>query len=104
MLRNIVAFTSQEIEEIINEIDGVIASDVVGVFDDGIDLVYAFVIIDPSKNLTEDEIKKFVSDRVIEQKRIKGLKFLKKFPMTATGKVDKRELKKIAKIMHEEEK
>jgi len=92
--------TPIEIESIINEIDGVIQSCVVGVFDEEVfyDKIHAFVIKDQARDdLTEEFIANFVNLKVIEQKRITGgVHFVDKFPMTSTGKVLNRELKKMA--------
>jgi len=92
--------TPIEIESIINEINGIIQSCVVGVFDEEVfyDKIHAFVIKDQARDdLTEDFIANFVNEKVIEQKRITGgVHFVDKFPMTPTGKILKRELKKMA--------
>jgi len=93
--------TPIQLEEVINEIDGVIQSCVVGVFDDKVfyDIVYAFVIKDKSKvELTEEFVMNYVNERVIEAKRITGgVQFVDKFPMTPSGKILNRKLKEIAK-------
>ncbi|XP_070504886.1 acyl-CoA synthetase 7-like [Chironomus tepperi] len=92
--------TPIEIESIINEIDGVILSCVVGVIDEEVfyDKIYAFVIKDQARDdLTEEFIVNFVNGKVIEEKKISGgVHFVDRFPMTPTGKVLNRELKKIA--------
>ncbi|KAL7013480.1 hypothetical protein ACKWTF_015416 [Chironomus riparius] len=95
--------TPTEIESIINEIDGVIQSCVVGVFDEEVfyDKIHAFVIKDQARDdLTEEFIVNFVNGRVIEQKRITGgVHFVDKFPMTPSGKVLNRELIKMASLV-----
>ncbi|XP_070507513.1 uncharacterized protein [Chironomus tepperi] len=95
--------TPIEIESIINEIDGVIQSCVVGVFDEEVfyDKIYAFVIKDQARDdLTEEFIVNFVNAKVIEEKKITGgVHFVDKFPMTPSGKVLNRELKKIAAML-----
>ncbi|XP_070507519.1 probable 4-coumarate--CoA ligase 3 [Chironomus tepperi] len=92
--------TPIEIESIINEIDGVILSCVVGVFDEEVfyDKIHAFVIKDQARDdLTEEFIVNFVNAKVIEEKKISGgVHFVDRFPMTPTGKVMNRELKKLA--------
>ena len=53
---SVFSITPIQIEEVINEIDGVIQSCVVGVFDENLfyDIIYAFVIKDKGNaNLTE---------------------------------------------------
>ena len=93
-----------ELETIINEIDGVIQSCVVGVFDENLfyDVIYAFVIKDVEDvNLTEEFVMNYVNGKVIDAKRITGgVYFVEKFPLTPSGKVLNRELKKIAADMH----
>ncbi|XP_070504931.1 probable 4-coumarate--CoA ligase 3 [Chironomus tepperi] len=92
--------TPIEIESIINEIDGVIQSCVVGVFDEEVfyDKIHAFVIKDQARDdLTEEYIVNYVNGKVIDEKKISGgVHFVNKFPMTPSGKVLNRELKKIA--------
>lgn len=92
--------TPVEIEEVINEIDGVMFSCVVGVFDDNLfyDKIYAFVIKDKMyEEVTEEFVKNYVNEKVSITKRIDGgVIFVDKFPQTPFGKVLNRELKKIA--------
>ena len=98
------AVTPMHLENVINQIDGAIQSCVVGVFDENLlyDLIYAFVIIDKSKvDLTEEFVMNFVNERVIDAKRITGgVKFVDKFPLTPSGKIMNRELKRIAEEIH----
>lgn len=90
-----------ELESIINEIDGVLNSCVVGVLeeDTGNDLIHAFVIKDPSKTLlTENKITTYVNSKVIDAKRLRGgVYFVESLPMTPSGKVLKRNVREIAK-------
>jgi acyl-coenzyme A synthetase/AMP-(fatty) acid ligase len=92
--------TPSELEEIImNEIDGVISSCIVGVLDEnsGNDIIHAFVIIDDASSLTEDYVLEYVNNKVIDPKKIRGgVHFRKEFPLLASGKVNRIELKKIA--------
>ncbi|KAL7014622.1 hypothetical protein ACKWTF_016033 [Chironomus riparius] len=89
-----------ELETIINEINGVIQSCVVGFFDKHLfyDIIYAFVIKDAEEvNLTEEFVMNYVNTKVIDGKRITGgVYFIEKFPLIPSGKVLSRELKKIA--------
>ena len=98
-------FTTTDIEVIINEIEGVDQSCVVGILagDEGNDVVYAFVIKDPGAvDLSEQKIIDYVNSKVIEQKRINGgVQFVTEFPSTVTGKIKTVELKKMAKEIHE---
>ena len=98
-------FTTTEIEEVINEVEGVVQSCVVGVIgvNNGYDMVYAFVIKDPGAvDLSERKIIDYVSSKVIEQKKINGgVVFVANFPSTATGKINLGELKKNKKNIHD---
>ncbi|KAG5683130.1 hypothetical protein PVAND_012430 [Polypedilum vanderplanki] len=93
-----------ELEKIIDEIEGVVSSCVVGVYDQNIsgDKIFAFVIVDKSKNLTEAQIENMVNSKVIDQKKIRGgVHFVEKFPLGKTGKVDKKVMKVKAKEIME---
>lgn len=94
-----------ELESIINEIDGVISSCVVGVLeeDKGNDLVYAFVIKDPLKcQLNENEIVTYVNSKVIHAKHLRGgVHFVDNLPMTPSGKIQSRNVRKIAQEIYE---
>ncbi|XP_070508337.1 uncharacterized protein [Chironomus tepperi] len=100
--------TPLEIEKVINEIEGIRMSCVVGVFDDKLfdDIVYAFVIKDKSKEeLTEEFVVDYVNRKLIEVKRITGgVQFVDSIPMTPSGKPLYREVKKIAVEIHENKK
>jgi acyl-CoA synthetase (AMP-forming)/AMP-acid ligase II len=88
-----------ELEMIIDSIDGVVSSCVVGVLESSTsnDIIHAFVIVDGSKGLTEDFILKFVNDRVMDQKRLRGgVHFVLTFPLGLTGKVDRLKMRKMA--------
>lgn len=98
-------FPAAEIESIINEIDGVVTSCAVGVYNEnmGGDVIAAFVIKD-TKNQTVNEryIEDYVNCRVIDVKRIRaGVYMVDTFPMTVSGKTLKRELKEVAKKCYE---
>lgn len=82
---------------IIDEIEGVEASAVVGVNASHGDIVHAFVIKNPVKELSAELIKDYVNSRVIEEKSIRGgVYFVDKFPSTVSGKIKRNELRKIA--------
>ncbi|KAL7012683.1 hypothetical protein ACKWTF_014983 [Chironomus riparius] len=97
--------TPMEIEKVINEIDGVRMSCVVGVFDDKLfdDIVYAFVIKDKTKEeLTEEFVVEYVNKKLIAVKKITGgVHFVDSIPLTPSGKALYREIKKIAVQIHE---
>ena len=87
--------TPSEIESIINEIQGVTSSCVVGVPEplSGNDIIHAFVILDESQQLTDDFILNYVNEKVIDPKRIRGgVHIVKSFPVGTTAKVDRKKV------------
>ncbi|KAL7025583.1 hypothetical protein ACKWTF_013546 [Chironomus riparius] len=91
--------TPWEIEAIINEIEGITSSCVAGVPEpnSGNDIIHAFVILEESSSITEDFILKYVNDKVIDPKRIRGgVHVVNSFPLGATGKVDRRKVQEMA--------
>ncbi|CRK87334.1 CLUMA_CG001136, isoform A [Clunio marinus] len=89
-----------ELETIVNEIDGVIASCVVGVYEEhkGNDLIFAFIIKDPSNHeITEETVMSYVHGKVMHAKKLRGgVHFIDKFPTTPSGKIKRVEVKEIA--------
>jgi len=91
--------TPSEIEAIIDEIEGITSSCVAGVpeSNSGNDIIHAFVILEESNSLTEEFIIKYVNDKVIDPKRIRGgVHVVDSFPLGATGKVDRKKVKEMA--------
>ncbi|KAG5669209.1 hypothetical protein PVAND_017102 [Polypedilum vanderplanki] len=89
-----------ELEAIINEIDGVMSSCVVGILEEysGDDIIHAFVIVEESSGLTENFILNYVNSKVIEQKKLRGgVHFIEKFPLTASKKIHRMKIKEMAK-------
>ncbi|KAG5669218.1 hypothetical protein PVAND_017110 [Polypedilum vanderplanki] len=89
-----------ELEAIIYEIDGVVSSCVVGIYQEntGNDIIHAFVIKKDSSDLNENFILNFVDSKVMEQRKIRGgVHFIDNFPLGRTGKIDKNILKMKAK-------
>jgi 4-coumarate--CoA ligase len=94
--------TPSELESVINGIEGVVSSCIVGVLKEntGNDIIHAFVIVDESKGLTEDIVLNYVNERVMEPKRLRGgVHFVKTFPVGFSGKVNKRKLKDMAEMI-----
>lgn len=58
--------------------------------------VMACVILREGEVLTEDEIKAFVKGHMARHKTPKYIKFMKDFPMTASGKIQKYKLREMA--------
>lgn len=94
-----------ELEMIIDSIEGVKNSCVVGVFNEKTvnDLVFAFVVKEAdAKNLTASEIENYVNEKVIDHKKLRGgVHFVDALPLTASGKILRRKAKEMAiEIMH----
>jgi 4-coumarate--CoA ligase len=70
---------------------------VVGVPDEDVgELPLAFVVKDPQSNLTEDDIIKYVAEKVSSQKRLRGgVVFVPVIPKNPSGKILRRELRKL---------
>lgn len=90
-----------EIETIIKEIEGVYDACVVGVYeeDKGDDLIYGFVIKDPSnEKLTEKVIKDYVNGKIDNDgKKLRGgVHFVDAFPLTFSAKIKRVAMRKIA--------
>ena len=59
--------------------------------------VFAFIQLKEGVTATEDEIKEFCKDKIARYKIPKYIKFIDKFPMTGSGKIQKFKLREIAK-------
>ncbi|XP_070502887.1 luciferin 4-monooxygenase-like [Chironomus tepperi] len=95
--------TPSEIEELIDAIEGVHSSCVVGVPEphSGNDIIYAFVVLEKSKSLTAEFILKFVNAKLMEKKRIRGgVHIVDEFPIGATGKVNRIKIKEMAQDLY----
>jgi acyl-coenzyme A synthetase/AMP-(fatty) acid ligase len=98
-------FTPLELETIINEIEGVIESSVVGVFDEGNDVVYAFVTKSKDNQMLKTEdVKNYINLKVNKEKNVREVVFIDNFPRTPSGKVRKDFLKEMARKIHESKK
>ncbi|HMK66521.1 MAG TPA: long-chain-fatty-acid--CoA ligase [Thermodesulfobacteriota bacterium] len=56
--------------------------------------VKAFLVLEPGREATEDEVTQFCLENLARYKRPKAIEFLSALPRSATGKVLKRELRK----------
>lgn len=85
-----------EIENVINEIDVVIESAVIGVEDDIYgEVVKAFVKVKPEVEKDERSMIKYLQKKLLNFQVPKSITFLEEFPRNNMGKVDKKALKKI---------
>jgi long-chain acyl-CoA synthetase len=84
----------REIEDVLYEHPAVKLCAVVGKPDPvASEIPKAFVVVKEGMTATEDEIKKFVNEKVAPYKAIRELEFRKELPMTMVGKVLRRVLK-----------
>lgn len=87
----------KEIEECLYTHPGVQDVQVVGVPSEAYgEEVMAYVILKPESGLTEEEIKAFLKERIARHKVPKYVAFIKEFPMTASGKIQKFKLRDMA--------
>ena len=86
----------KEIEEYLYTVDGISDVQVVGVPSEKYgEEVMAFIILKKNSNLTEDDIKKLVKKNMARHKVPSYVKFLDKFPTTASGKIQKYKLREM---------
>ena len=65
---------------------------------DDSDLPRAYVVRKPRAELAEDDVKKYIAERLIKYKRLTGgVKFVDTIPKSASGKILKRILREQAK-------
>ncbi|KAF7988449.1 hypothetical protein HCN44_001022 [Aphidius gifuensis] len=86
------------VEQLIQTIPGVTEAAVVAVADaEDDERPFAFVAKIPDTIISEEDVKKLVQDNLPDQMRLRGgVKFLNAIPHTASGKINRTELKKIA--------
>jgi len=85
-----------ELEEVIRGYDKILDVAVIGVPHDKYgEIPKAFVVPKPEQKVTEDEIKKFVAERVSKIKHLGYVQFLERIPKTASGKILRKELQKL---------
>ncbi|CAG9559241.1 unnamed protein product [Danaus chrysippus] len=86
-----------EVENVIREVPGVVDVAVAGLPDPECgDLPVACVVIQNGANVTADDIKNIVQDKLSDSKQLRGgVIFLDSIPMTASTKVHRRKLKEI---------
>ncbi|XP_062537188.1 uncharacterized protein LOC134205685 [Armigeres subalbatus] len=67
---------------------------VIGIADERVgELATAFVVKEPGKEVSEEEIKAFVAEHVSQQKQLHGgVRFINEVPRTATGKILRKDL------------
>lgn len=88
-----------KVEAIIDSVEGVRISCVVGIADEsGSDIIFAIVEKDPNvANLNEADILKFVNGQVTDAEQLRGgVHFIDHIPFTPTGKIKRHEVQKFA--------
>ncbi|GLR17326.1 long-chain-fatty-acid--CoA ligase [Portibacter lacus] len=85
----------REVEEVIIKHDAVSLVAVIGVPDDQYgEEIKAFVVLNEGKNVTEDELRTYTKEHIAAYKYPRVIEFLDALPMSATGKILKKELRK----------
>lgn len=83
-----------ELEEILRSHRDIADAAVVGVPDERAGEVPRAFVVPTRRDLSEEDIKKFVAAKVSEYKQLKGgVKFLSSIPKSPSGKILRRELK-----------
>jgi fatty-acyl-CoA synthase len=84
----------QEVEDLLSGHESISEAAVFGVDDEEFgQRLKAVVVTKGSKNLSEDDVKKFVKSNLAGYKVPRDVDFIDELPRTSTGKVLKRELK-----------
>lgn len=87
----------REIEEFLYTADGVKDAQVVGIPDKKYgEIVGAFVMLNDGVQLTEEDIQDYARTKIARYKVPKHIFFVKEYPLTASGKVQKFKLRELA--------
>ncbi|WP_419909183.1 long-chain-fatty-acid--CoA ligase [Hoeflea sp.] len=82
-----------EVEEVAASHDGILEAAVIGVPDEHSGEVVKMFVVKSDPNLTEDDVKKWCSDKLTNYKRPKYIEFRDELPKTNVGKILRRELR-----------
>lgn len=95
----------REIEEFLHKMPGIKDVQIVGVPDEKYgEEVAAFVIKEDGADIREEDVIDYAKENIARYKAPKYVFFVDKFPLTASGKVQKFKLRKIATEMLEKRK
>jgi len=85
----------REVEEVMMQHDAVSLVAVIGIpNEEKGEEIKAFVVLKPEIQVTEDELMLWTKERIADYKYPRVIKFIKNLPMSATGKILKKELRK----------
>ncbi|XP_072937481.1 luciferin 4-monooxygenase-like [Epargyreus clarus] len=88
-----------EIEAVLLQHEGLRDAGVIGIPDDDAgEVPLAFVVLQPGANLNEDDVKRFVSEKLSNPKRLRGgVRFVSEIPKNPSGKILRNRLKDMLK-------
>jgi len=87
-----------EVEATIVQHPAVLETAVIGVIDgEGLTKTKAFVVLRPGQNVTDEDIKAFVKERLAPYKYPRQIEFVADLPKTATGKIQRFKLRELEK-------
>lgn len=85
-----------ELEALIRSHEDVADAGVIGINHPSVGEQPRAYVVRKNPNLTENDVKKFVADKVAKYKRLEGgIEFVESIPKSGTGKILRRELKKL---------
>jgi len=91
----------REIEEVLMTHDAVSLAAVVGVPDESHgEEVKAYIILEPTATVTESDLVAWCKQQMASYKYPRTIEFVPSLPMTATGKILKRELGAVASVVN----
>ena len=85
-----------EVEATLSQHPAILEAAVIGVFDaDGLTKTKAYVVLKSGQQVSEDELKAFVKERLAPYKYPRSIEFLPELPKTATGKIQRFKLREL---------
>ena len=86
----------REVEELMIQHDAVSFVAVIGIPDEKLgEEIKAYVVLNKGAIVSEDELKEWTKERIASYKYPRIIEFVDSLPMTATGKILKKELRKL---------
>ncbi len=86
----------REVEEVMIKHQAVSLVAVIGIPDDKMgEEIKAYVVKEPGQNISEEELKEFTKSKLAAYKYPRVIEFIDALPMSATGKILKKELRKL---------